>query len=113
MRPAADGHSARVLVHRSEHGSVTDKQLPREFFDSAEYRRIVDLGKTLNGLIGPGGSISRGDEKQEVSTFKAAIRWLFEQADEAFGKRSRAELETDRDTTQIAILRAIAQARGT
>jgi DNA gyrase subunit B len=80
MRPATDGHSARVLVHRSEHGSVTDKQLPREFFDSAEYRRIVDLGKTLNGLIGAGAWIGRGDEKQEVSTFKGAIRWLFDQA---------------------------------
>jgi DNA gyrase subunit B len=80
MRPATDGHSARVLVHRSEHGSVTDKQLPREFFDSAEYRRIVDLGKTLHGLIGAGAWIGRGDEKQEVSTFKGAIRWLFDQA---------------------------------
>jgi DNA gyrase subunit B len=80
MRPATDGHSARVLVHRSEHGSVTDKQLPREFFDSAEYRRIVDLGKTLHGLIGTGAWIGRGEEKQEVSTFKGAIRWLFDQA---------------------------------
>jgi DNA gyrase subunit B len=80
MRPATEGHSARVLIHRSEHGSVTDKQLPREFFDSAEYRRIVDLGKTLNGLIGTGAWVGRGDEKQEISTFKGAIRWLFDQA---------------------------------
>ncbi len=80
VRPATDGHSARVIVHRTEHGSTTDKQLPREFFDSAEYRRIVDLGRTLVGLIGPGASVSRGADKLEVGSFKAAIKWLFDQA---------------------------------
>ncbi|HEX9140023.1 MAG TPA: DNA topoisomerase (ATP-hydrolyzing) subunit B [Steroidobacteraceae bacterium] len=80
VRPASDGHSARVIVHRTEHGSITDKQLPREFFDSAEYRRIVDLGRTLVGLIGPGASVSRGADKVEVGSFKAAIKWLFDQA---------------------------------
>jgi len=67
-------------VHRTEHGSSTDKQLPREFFDSAEYRRIVELGRTLVGLIGPGASVSRGADKVEVGSFKAAIKWLFDQA---------------------------------
>ena len=47
-----DGHPTRVLVSKTEHGSITEKALPKEFFESAEYRRIVDLGKTLAGLIG-------------------------------------------------------------
>jgi DNA gyrase subunit B len=80
VRAATDGHSARVLVQRTEHGSVTDKHLTREFFESAEYRRLADLGKTLAGLIGPGARVSRGEQHQEVATFKEAIRWLFDQA---------------------------------
>jgi DNA gyrase subunit B len=80
VRPASDGHAARVLVHRSEHGSITDKQLPREFFESAEYRRLTELGKTLANLIGAGATISRGEQQQEIGSFKEAVNWLFEQA---------------------------------
>ncbi len=80
VRSASDGHAARIVVHRTEHGAMTDKLLTREFFESAEYRRISELGRTLNGLIGAGASVSRGDEHLEVSSFKDAMRWLFEQA---------------------------------
>jgi DNA gyrase subunit B len=80
VRVGSDGHAARIVVHRTEHGSVTDKHVMREFFDSAEYRRIADLAHTLTGLVGPGAQVSRGDEHQEVGSFKEAMRWLFDQA---------------------------------
>jgi len=80
VRLGSDGHAARIVVHRTEHGSVTDKNLMREFFDSAEYRRIADLAQTLTGLVGPGAQVARGDEHQEVGSFKEAMRWLFDQA---------------------------------
>ncbi len=80
VRVGSDGHAARIVVHRTEHGSVTDKHLMREFFDSAEYRRIADLAHTLTGLVGPGAQVARGDEHQEVGSFKEAMRWLFDQA---------------------------------
>jgi DNA gyrase subunit B len=80
VRAATDGHTARVIVHRTQHGSVTDKLLTREFFDSAEYRRIAELGSTLAGFIGEGAVVARGDERLEVGSFKEAMRWLFDQA---------------------------------
>ncbi len=80
LREAADGHVARIHVHRREHGSTTDKYLTREFFDSAEYQRISDLGKTLGGLIGDGAFVQRGEARHEIRAFKEAIEWLFEQA---------------------------------
>jgi DNA gyrase subunit B len=80
LREAADGHVARIHVHRREHGSTTDKYLTREFFDSAEYKRIADLGKTLGGLIGEGAFVQRGEARREIRAFKEAIEWLFEQA---------------------------------
>jgi DNA gyrase subunit B len=75
---AAGGH--RIDLQRFEHGLSSAKHIQREFFDSAEYLRIADLGRTLSDLIAPGAFVKRGDEKLEVASFKAAITWLFEQA---------------------------------
>jgi len=75
-----DGHPSRVLVSKTEHGSVTEKAMPKEFFESAEYRRIVELGKTLAGMIGEGAYVTRGDARLEISTFKQAMTWLLDQA---------------------------------
>jgi DNA gyrase subunit B len=74
----AGGH--RINLQRFEHGLKSEKHVPREFFDSAEYVRIAELAQTLSDLIGPGAFIRRGDEKHEVASFKAAMTWLFEQA---------------------------------
>jgi DNA gyrase subunit B len=75
-----DNHPARVTVSKTEHGSVTEKNLPKEFFESAEYLRIVELGKTLTGMIGDGAYVTRGDAKEEITTFKQAMTWLLDQA---------------------------------
>ncbi len=75
-----DGHPARVVVSKTEHGSVTEKALPKEFFESAEYRRIVELGKTLAGMIGDGAYVTRGEAREDVGSFKEAMAWLLDQA---------------------------------
>jgi DNA gyrase subunit B len=80
VRSASDGHAARVIVHKTEHGTPTHKYLPREFFESAEYQRIADLARTLAGLIGEGAFVTRGGERQDVGSFKEAMKWLFDQA---------------------------------
>ena len=80
VREPADGHGARLHVHKVEHGTATDKFLPREFFDSAEYQRIADLGRTLAGLVSEGAFVTRGNDRHEVGSFKEAIRWLFAEA---------------------------------
>jgi DNA gyrase subunit B len=75
---AGGGH--RVNLQRLEHGLTSEKHIPREFFDSAEYLRIAELAQTLSDLIGPGAFIQRGDDRQDVASFKVAMNWLFEQA---------------------------------
>jgi DNA gyrase subunit B len=77
---ASDAHAARVVIHKTEHGTPTNKYLPREFFESAEYQRIADLARTLAGLIGEGAYVVRGSERQDVGSFKEAVKWLFDQA---------------------------------
>jgi DNA gyrase subunit B len=80
LRSAADTHAARVIVHKTEHGTPSHKYLPREFFESAEYQRIADLARTLAGLIGEGAYVTRESDRQDVGSFKEAMKWLFEQA---------------------------------
>jgi DNA gyrase subunit B len=74
----AGGH--RIDLQRFEHGLSSAKHIPREFFDSAEYLRIAELAQTLSDLMGPGAYVNRGDDRQDVASFKVAMTWLFEQA---------------------------------
>jgi DNA gyrase subunit B len=74
------GGGHRVNLQRLEHGLTSEKHIPREFFDSAEYLRIAELAHTLSDLMGPGAFVQRGEDRQEVASFKVAINWLFEQA---------------------------------
>ena len=80
VRSAGAGQAARVIVHKTEHGTASHKYLPREFFESAEYQRIAELARTLAGLIGEGAYVTRGSERQEIGSFKEAMKWLFDQA---------------------------------
>jgi DNA gyrase subunit B len=77
LQPGTPPH---LVVGRTEHGVTVEKHLHREFFNSSEYRRIADLSRTLAGLFGPGAYIKRGEARQEVSTFRDAVQWLFDQA---------------------------------
>jgi len=75
---SAGGH--RINLQRLEHGLTSEKHIPREFFESAEYLRIAELAQTLSDLMGPGAFVQRGDDRQDVASFKVAMNWLFEQA---------------------------------
>ncbi|HEX2494564.1 MAG TPA: toprim domain-containing protein, partial [Steroidobacter sp.] len=76
----AEGAPPKLLVARTEHGTTTEKHIHREFFESAEYRRITELAKTLSGLLRPGAYVLKGEQQNEVASFRQAIDWLLEQA---------------------------------
>jgi DNA gyrase subunit B len=80
VRPELKESQAGLLVTRIEHGVNNDKHIHREFFASAEYRRIADLGRTLMGLIGAGAYVSKGEARQDITSFKQAMNWLLDQA---------------------------------
>jgi DNA gyrase subunit B len=74
------GRTARIIVRRTEHGTVHEKSLPPEFFASAEYGQLAALGRILQGMIGEGAHVVSGSQRREVGSFKEAINWLFDQA---------------------------------
>ena len=62
------------------HGMPTNYMFNKDFFSSSEYQSIVDLGKTINGLIEEGGYIKRGEKTRELNSFKEALDWLMNEA---------------------------------
>ena len=79
-RGDSDGEGVRIEIRKVQHGMGTTRYLPREFFDTNEYKHIVSLGAKLNDLIGPGAYIARGDKQLQVSSFAEAMAWLMNEA---------------------------------
>ncbi|MGH8397963.1 MAG: DNA topoisomerase (ATP-hydrolyzing) subunit B [Gammaproteobacteria bacterium] len=69
-----------LKITRIHHGLSSDRLIQREFFASGEYKSIAALGQQLDGLIGEGAYVIRGDRRQEVASFKQAINWLLDEA---------------------------------
>lgn len=69
-----------VHIERRVHGVPHPLQLEPEFFISAEYQLLGQLGTRLDGLISSGASIQRGDKEQAVSSFKEVMNWLLDDA---------------------------------
>jgi DNA gyrase subunit B len=80
LRRSEEGEPDRIDVLRTEHGITTEKHLPPEFFESAEYGRIAELGTTLSDFLGAGAYVTRGGDRQEITSFPEAMTWLLEQA---------------------------------
>ena len=62
------------------HGVTRNYLFNQDFFSSNEYERIVNLGKTLIGLIEEGAYIRRGERQQPIQDFKSALDWLMSES---------------------------------
>jgi len=64
----------QVMV--SYHGTTKKYVFNHDFFTSAEYKSIVDLGMSLQNLLASGSYVKRGDKEKEVESFSEALAWL-------------------------------------
>jgi len=62
------------------HGISSDYVISNEFFASAEYQGIKTLAGQLQGLLGDGAYVVRGERQQVISSFKQAMTWLLDEA---------------------------------
>ncbi len=69
-----------VEIIRRVHSVPTTLVLEPEFFQTAEYQLLGSLGTRLDGLIGEGAVIQRGEKSAAVENFKQVMDWLFEEA---------------------------------
>jgi len=68
--------SCRILVQRNYHGNIQVSALDKDFVESGDYQQIVKTAGILQGLIGKGASIKRGEKETGVTEFKQALDWL-------------------------------------
>ncbi len=62
------------------HGVLSSYLFSRDFFESGEYRVIVELGEKLQGLIEAGAYVQRGERKHAVDSFGEALEWLMNES---------------------------------
>ena len=75
-----DGEGVRIGITKVQHGVGVTRYLPREFFDTNEYRHIMALAAKLSGLLGDGAYVKRGERQVAVDDFAAAVEWLMSEA---------------------------------
>ncbi|NWN83546.1 MAG: DNA topoisomerase (ATP-hydrolyzing) subunit B [Halomonas sp.] len=64
----------------SAHGVATDYVWGVDFFTSVDYRAMIGLGETLDGLLEESAYVARGERKRSVSSFYGALEWLMNEA---------------------------------
>lgn len=74
-----------LVLERTRHGVPSEIHLPKDFFNSSEYRSFMALRSQLDGLIGEGAYVQRGERRLAVRSFKEAMSWLLEE-----GKRGQS-----------------------
>ncbi|CAO1658945.1 DNA topoisomerase (ATP-hydrolyzing) subunit B [Salinicola sp. NYA28a] len=67
-------------VALTAHGVTTDYIWGIDFFRSADYRALANLGETLDGLIEEGAYIARGERQKPIANFYDALEWLMLEA---------------------------------
>ena len=70
------GYARHPVVHHL-HGNATTTYLDQDFLESADYAVLRQTSDLLDGLIGPGAVIRRGESNgRTVSEFGMALDWL-------------------------------------
>ncbi|MCH9798558.1 MAG: DNA topoisomerase (ATP-hydrolyzing) subunit B [Betaproteobacteria bacterium] len=70
----------RLEVNKYVHGNLQSCVIDAEFVSSGDYRQINRMYTMLDGLIGPGAIIKRGEKENNVANFKQALDWLLAEA---------------------------------
>ncbi|MBS0462457.1 MAG: DNA topoisomerase (ATP-hydrolyzing) subunit B [Proteobacteria bacterium] len=74
VRPTA------LVVERLQHGLTVTQTLPVGLLASGELRPVLDIARSLDGLLQADASIGRGGRVQAVASFVDAQAWLLEEA---------------------------------
>jgi len=71
-----EGRLQAIAIVHATHGIENRRELPLEFFHSADYQKLKSVGEKLHGLIEEGAYIRRGEKEQPVASFGEALDWL-------------------------------------
>jgi DNA gyrase subunit B len=75
-----DGEGVRIGITKVQHGIGATRYLPREFFETNEYKHIMALAEKMSDLLGAGAFVQRGERRSNVAGFPEAVAWLMGEA---------------------------------
>ncbi len=75
-----ENESEGIQISHWVHGISTESSFSIDFFHTGEYRKFVDLGAKLDGLLSDGAFVSRGEKSRKINSFEQALNWLMDEA---------------------------------
>ena len=69
----------RLLIQRNSHGNIQTQYIDQDFLQSGDYAQLLKTSQVLQGLLGEGANIKRGEHSQAVTEFKQAMDWLLDE----------------------------------
>ena len=69
-----------IKLMRRVHGNDYEVNLEPAFFQAPDYRAVASLADKLDGMLGDGAMIKRGEREQEVKYFKEVMDWLLDES---------------------------------
>jgi len=74
-----------LAVSRTQHGVVRASPIDADFLHSGDYAQIRKTAQVLQGLLGEGAYVKRGEERHAVREFREAIEWLLDEVKRGVG----------------------------
>jgi DNA gyrase subunit B len=66
----------QVVIERNRHGNLRTSVIDEDFVLSGDFRQLVAAAQLIEGLIGPGAYVRRGEHQSPVGDFGQAVHWL-------------------------------------
>ncbi|MFM9882383.1 MAG: DNA topoisomerase (ATP-hydrolyzing) subunit B [Burkholderiales bacterium] len=66
----------QLVIERMRHGNRRVTMIDEDFLISGDCAQIQATAKLIEGLIGPGATVKRGDHEHVVTSFAQGIKWL-------------------------------------
>ena len=87
IEPRYDEKNERylLLINRTQHGNPHQTTLDHDFIISGDYEQIKKTAHVLQGLLGDGAYVKRGEHKHAIHDVKEALTWLLEEVKKGLG----------------------------
>ena len=68
-----------LVIQRTQHGNLHLTSLDVDFIHSGDYEQIKKTSQVLQGLLGEGAYVKRGELRHQIPDVKDALNWLLDE----------------------------------